>query len=99
LYNNPKSEYVASFFNEINEVPSNIIDKSSKSKNPLLLYPNQIKIIENSELKATVITSYFKGEYYLIEANLNERIIFIENSFRLQEGSTIYLEIVTTNNC
>jgi len=95
LYNYPKSEYIASFFNEINEIPRHIIDPKSKSKKIVLLYPNQIKIVEASALKAKVITSYFKGTFYLIEADLNGKIIFFEHKTKLLKEVAIYLNIDT----
>ncbi len=58
-----------------------------------MLYPNQIKLVENSEIKATVKTSYFKGDFYLIEANLNGKIIFFEHFEKLPIGAEIYLKI------
>jgi ABC-type Fe3+/spermidine/putrescine transport system ATPase subunit len=93
LYHFPKSEYIASFFNEINEIPNTKINPKSKSKKSVLLYPNQIKLVENSEIKATVKTSYFKGDFYLIEANLNGKIIFFEHFEKLPIGAEIYLKI------
>lgn len=95
LYNNPKSKYVASFFNEINEIPRNILDIENSSKETVLLYPNQLKIVKNSTLKATVITSYFKGSYYLIEADLQGEIIFFEHFNSLKKGAKIFIEILT----
>lgn len=89
LYHYPKSEYIASFFNEINEIPVNKIRVKSKSKKVILLYPNQIKLVENSEIKATVKTSYFKGDFYLIEANLSGKIIFFEHFEKLPIGVEI----------
>jgi len=94
LYNYPKSEYIASFFNEINEIPRHIIDPKSKSKKIVLLYPNQIKIVEASALKAKVITSYFKGTFYLIEADLNGKIIFFEHFEKLKINSEICLKLI-----
>ena len=98
MYNNPTSEYIASFFNEINEIPPNIIELGNSIKKTLLLYPNKIKVVHNSKLKATVITSYFKGEYYLIEANLNGKIIFFEHCEWLQENAVISLEVSCLNS-
>ncbi|MBG7629064.1 MAG: ABC transporter ATP-binding protein [Bacteroidetes bacterium] len=95
LYNNPKSEYVASFFNEINEIPLKLIESGSKSKKPLLLYPNQIKLVEESLIKATVITSYFKGEYYLIEADLNGKTILFEHNTKLNKGAEVFIDITS----
>jgi len=66
LYNKPNSAYVASFFNEINEIPLSLIDPKNTSKETVLLYPNQLKRVKQSNLKAKIISSYFKGSYYLI---------------------------------
>lgn len=94
LYKTPKNAYIASFFNEINEISLSLIDAKSTSNKIVLLYPNQIKIVENSELKATVITSYFKGSYYLIEADLKGTTIFFEHSIFLKNSKTVCLEIL-----
>jgi len=92
IYNKPKSAYVASFFNEINKIPTRLID-NTLSKEFLLRYPNQIKISEKSNLKATVICSYFKGSHYLIEVNLKGETIFFEHFQKLEKESMVFLEI------
>ena len=94
LYNNPKSKYVASFFNEINEIPLSSIGSKKTSEETVLFYPNQLIIVENSNLKATVINSYFKGSYYLIEVDLKGEIIFFEHFKKLLIGSKIYLKLI-----
>jgi ABC-type Fe3+/spermidine/putrescine transport system ATPase subunit len=85
IYNNPKNAYVASFFNEINEIPSHLLGLKSSNKT-ILKYPNQIKLVEKSNLIVTVIHSYFKGGYYLIEADFNGERIFFENNVKLELG-------------
>jgi iron(III) transport system ATP-binding protein len=82
LYQNPKTPLVASFFGEFNII------------NDKIIYANQLKVIEISELKATVITSYFKGNSYLIEVDLNGNKVFFENKGELQKNEIIYLEIL-----
>ena len=93
LYNNPNSAYVASFFNEINEIPRALIDSNYSSEEILLLYPNQIKIVEKSNLKVKILSSYFKGSYYLIEADFNGKIIYFEHISSLKEGNEVYIDI------
>ncbi|UMB53093.1 ABC transporter ATP-binding protein [Lutibacter sp. A64] len=93
LYNNPESKYVASFFNEINEIPLHIIEAKNTSKETVLLYPNQLKVVEKSELKATVIASYFKGSYYLIEADLKNETIFFEHPTKLEINQKVDIEV------
>jgi len=94
IYNSKKSAYVASFFNEINEIPLHEIDINSTSKKTILKYPNQLKISENSPIKTTVISSYFKGNHYLIEAKLKNTIVFFEHSVSLNIGEEVCIEIL-----
>ena len=93
LYNTPNNAYIASFFNEINEIPLNLIDSKISSNETILRYPNQIKLVEESSLKATVIASYFKGSYYLIEADFNGKIIYFEHISSLKEGDEVCIDI------
>jgi len=85
LFHNPKTPLVASFFGEYNHIePYGIV------------YAHQVKIVEHSALKATVITSYFHGTSYLIESSYNGEIIYIQHSKKLKEKSSICFEIIYT---
>lgn len=79
LYKNPKSPLIASFFGEFNIINNNIV------------YAHQLKIVETSELTATIKQCYFKGYYYLIEADLNSNIIFFEYDKPLKTGTKKHL--------
>ncbi|MDF1517841.1 MAG: ABC transporter ATP-binding protein [Lutibacter sp.] len=93
LYFNPKSAYVAFFFDEINKIPVSEIDSNDTSKKSVLLYPNQIKLTGKEGIKATVITSYFKGSHYLIEAVLNKTTVFFEHPSTLTTNQQIFLKL------
>lgn len=82
LYNNPKEKLVAAFFEEFN-----VIDHA-------IVYAHQLKIIEKSNLKAVVKQSYYKGSFYLIEANLNGETVFFEHHSKLEIGKNTYLTII-----
>jgi ABC-type Fe3+/spermidine/putrescine transport system ATPase subunit len=82
LYNNPKLPLIASFFGEFNVIESYGI-----------IYAHQLKIVEQSDLKAIVKTSYFNGNSWLIEADYNSKSVFIEHKSELDENSNIYFEI------
>ncbi|PHQ30704.1 ABC transporter ATP-binding protein [Leeuwenhoekiella nanhaiensis] len=85
LFENPKDAYVASFFGDINSLE--IDDKIE------LLMPHQILVSESeTELKATVINSYFKGSYYLIEAFSDKRAIYFNHNTNLTANSTVFLK-------
>lgn len=82
LYNNPKDKLVASFFGEFNEM-----------ENYGIVYANQLKIVENSSLKVVVKQSYYNGNCYLIEAELNGKSIFIEHDKAIKKDTEIFLSI------
>jgi ABC-type Fe3+/spermidine/putrescine transport system ATPase subunit len=82
LYNTPKTPLIASFFGEFNVINDEIV------------YANQLKINESSNLKAVVKQSYFKGYFYLIEADYNGDSIFFENPNNLERGAEVCLSII-----
>ena len=84
IYDNPKTKYIASLFGDVNEIE---IDGKTE-----LIYPNQLIIVETSDLVVEVVKSYFMGDHYLIEAIYLDKTIFFENEKEFSEGSQIYLK-------
>jgi ABC-type Fe3+/spermidine/putrescine transport system ATPase subunit len=81
LYKNPKTPLVASFFGEFNLINNSIV------------YSHKLKVVTHSDLKARVIQSYFKGSYFLIEAEYLNKKVFFEHPSELIKSSIISLEI------
>lgn len=84
IYDNPKSKYVASLFGDVNEIESN-----GKTE---FIYPHQLTVVENSDLKVEVVNTYFLGSHYLIEAVKGKKSIFFESEKDISIGSEIYLK-------
>lgn len=83
LYQNPKLPLIASFFGEFNVIePYGII------------YANQLKIVEQSDLKALVKQCYFNGNNWLIAAEYNSKTIIIIHQKELQKEVKISFKIV-----
>lgn len=82
LYNNPQTPLIASFFGEYTTI------------NKKIIYANQFNIVEHSSLKAEVKHTYFKGNYYLIEAKLKDETVFFEAPNALKKNEIIYLKII-----
>ncbi|MBU2525339.1 MAG: ABC transporter ATP-binding protein [Bacteroidetes bacterium] len=81
LYQNPKSSWVAAFFGEYNYIePFGFV------------YAHQLKIVAHSPLKAVVKQCYFNGKNYLIEADFNATLIYIEHAKKIDTGSIICFE-------
>ena len=81
LYKNPKTPLIASFFSEFNII------------NEQIVYAHQLKVVENSDLEATVTYRYFKGNHYLIEADLNGKKVFFEHENSIEKDLKVYLSI------
>ena len=92
IYNHPKNSYVASFFNDINEIPIKLVDSKINSNKTMLAYPNQIRLVKESKLKAIVTASYFKGSHYLIEADFKGIPIVFEHCLSLQKNKAVFIE-------
>ncbi|MES2811313.1 MAG: ABC transporter ATP-binding protein [Bacteroidota bacterium] len=90
IYKNPKSKYVASLFGEVNEL---MIQKEGHSET-VLLYPHQLKVSENGNLKVTVKQCYFKGSFYLIKSAFNGKPLFFEHATELDLHLDVNLEVV-----
>jgi ABC-type Fe3+/spermidine/putrescine transport system ATPase subunit len=84
LYNKPASKYIASLFGEVNE-----LELDGKIH---LVYPHQLKLDTNGQLKGIVKQSYFRGSHYLIEVVSERQSLFFENAFPIATGEPIRMQ-------
>ena len=85
IYTNPKQKYVAALFDDVNEITIN--------NQTILCYPHQLKVVEKSDFKVTVLNSYFKGYYWLIEGTFKEQTVFFNLDSQIQKNAKIQLKI------
>jgi ABC-type Fe3+/spermidine/putrescine transport system ATPase subunit len=90
IYNNPKEKYIAALFSDVNEI--------TNDNTTFLLYPHQIQAIEESALKAVVLHSYFKGFYWLIEADFEGQTIFFNHPLDLVIGKEVHLKLLVSSD-
>ncbi|MFV5698437.1 ABC transporter ATP-binding protein [Flavobacterium sp. ZT3R17] len=91
LYENPTNKYVASLFGEVNELKlSQLIDLDGDDET-LLLYPHQLKVVDNAMMHVVVKQCYFKGSHYLIKAAFERRAIFFEHDSELELNQEVTL--------
>jgi len=83
LYKNPKDKYCASLFNDVNEIEIDGIVQ--------LLYPHEIKITKNSKNKVEVTNTYFKGYYWLIEVEYQNKKVYVNYSRDIEKGEIVSL--------
>lgn len=84
LYKYPKEQLIASFFGEFNEL-----------KEEGLVYAHQLKVVDKSNFEVTVKRSYFKGNYFLIEADYIGNIIRFEHPSKIEKDTKVCLKIIT----
>lgn len=89
LYENPKSKYIASLFGDVNEMN---IDGIAK-----FIYPHQIKVVfgqvQDDTMKVEILNSYFRGNHYLIEAKLDNKILFFEHDSEILSATHVHIKI------
>lgn len=91
LIANPPSYYVASLFDDVNEINASYFDTNSVEL--ILVYPYQLQVVENSNFKVIVTQNYFKGSHYLIEATYNDGKLFFVNGEEIEIGSNVFLKL------
>lgn len=93
IYNNPLNKYVASLFGEVNELQLSQLAFTEGEDETVLLYPSQLKVVENGLLKALVKQCYFRGSHYLVKAVFDKKVIFFEHDEELQLNQEVTLMI------
>ena len=93
LYENPPSFYIASLFGEVNELKQSHFMDMESTDEMLLLYPHQLKVVEDGKFKATVKQCYFKGSHYLVKASIERKAIFFEHDSELEFNQEVTLSI------
>ena len=93
LYDNPPSYYIGSLFGEVNELKKSHFTDIEDKDETLLLYPHQLKVVEEGKMKAIVKQCYFKGSHYLVKAAFERQPIFFEHNSELELNQEVCLEI------
>lgn len=92
VYEVPPTKYVASLFGEVNEfMLSQIIDIDPADDEYLLLYPHQLKVVDNSKMIAIVKQCYYRGGHFLVKAAFDRRAIFFEHDTELDFNQEVRL--------
>lgn len=91
LIANPPNYYVASLFDDVNEIKASYFDANSDEF--ILVYPNQLQVVKDSKLKVKVTQNYFKGSHYLIEGNYEIGKLFFVNDDSIEIGKEVCLNL------
>ncbi|HQK41097.1 MAG TPA: ABC transporter ATP-binding protein [Flavobacterium alvei] len=94
LYENPPSYYVASLFGEVNELKGIHFEDLDGTNETLIIYPHQLKVVEEGNITVIVKQSYFKGNHYLIKAAFERKAIFFEHHSELELNQEVRLSFM-----
>jgi len=83
IYENPNNGYVASLFGDVNKI---IINGKVQFN-----YPHQLQVVSKSNLRVSVIKSYFRGSHYLVEALYENGTLFFESVKDYSIFTEVYL--------
>ena len=79
LYSNPKYPLVAAFFGDYSVI------------NNAIYYAHQVFLVEKSDLKAVTRQAFYKGDFFLIEAELMGSLVYFNHASRVPENTAVYL--------
>ncbi len=83
LFEKPKNKYIASLFDDINEIETpNGVE---------LVYPHQLKVVSHSDFKVKVKKSYYRGNYFLIESDRDGKPIFFIHPTEIKLDEIVFL--------
>jgi ABC-type sulfate/molybdate transport systems ATPase subunit len=85
LYQNPTSKYIASLFGDVNE-----IEIEGKIQ---YIYPHQFKLVTKSDFQVEIVNCYYKGNYYLVEAQCKDTLVFFESTTAFAPQTILFLEV------
>ena len=92
VYQEQSNYYIASLFDDVNVLSSAAIGVEGEERQ-LYLFPYQLKVVDHSKMKVTVVQSYFKGNGFLIASIFLDQTIFFESELELPFASEVYLAI------
>ena len=81
LYNNPKYPLVAAFFGDYSII------------NNAFCYAHQVFLVEKSSLKAVTKQAFYRGDFFLIEAEYMGSLIYFNHESRIPENTNVYLKV------
>lgn len=59
----------------------------------LLVYPHQLEMVPQSDFEVTVLQSYYRGNFYLVEAKQKSTILYFESKQSFEKGAKVFLQI------
>ena len=80
IYNNPRHPLVAAFFGDFSVI------------NNTIYYSHQVFVVKKSDLMAVIKQVFYKGSFFLIEAEYNNTIVCFNHTSSIPENTEVYLE-------
>lgn len=97
IYNSPTNTYVAKLFGQVNSLNIEQASRFNISRNyfkdNLIIYPEEIKIMDNGQFKGKVIKNRFLGKFYEVHLNHDNIILKTYHKHNFNVETEVYFDI------
>lgn len=90
IYKNPASYYVASLFEDVNELPKAWFDSNANTSEKLLLYPHQLSV-HTQGIEVKVTDTFFMGGHFIVQSTHKDRTLLFVHPTKLAIGEIVII--------
>lgn len=90
IYNNPPSYYVASLFEDVNELPKSWFDSNASATENILLYPHQLSV-HSQGIEVRVTDTFFMGGHFIVQSTHQDRTLLFVHPTKLAIGESLII--------
>jgi ABC-type sulfate/molybdate transport systems ATPase subunit len=92
IYKNPATYYVASLFEDVNELPKVWFDSKASASEKLLLYPHQLSVhAQGIEVKVT--DTFFMGGHFIVQSTHKDHTLLFVHPTKLAVGEIVIINL------
>ncbi len=92
MYAAPGTSYIAGLFGDFNHLNSSLIPNLDSDKASVIVYPQDIKLVENPDGNAKILDQYFYGAFFHVKAEWQNKEVFVHSKTELNKKSRYKLE-------
>jgi len=85
IYETPKSDYIAGLLGDFNKLNADLMGIESNTVE-LIIYPQDLKVIQNKTEDLRILNQYFLGDHYKIEVNWHGKKLIIQSNTKLDSS-------------
>lgn len=92
LYNVPETPYIAGLFGDYNYIGANLIFQHHREPQKIIVYPQDVRLVEDKADKAKIIAVYFMGSYKKLIVKWQNEVLILHTDVDLQPKAKYRLD-------